>query len=76
MKLTAILIVSDALRTVLKDLVKGLEELETGGRAENIQTTALLNIEKNPGDRRRFIVTHSSERLSVDIGVKNLQSEI
>ena len=35
-------IVTDIFGTVLKGLVRRLEELEIGGRTENIQTTALL----------------------------------
>ena len=35
-------IVPIALGTVTKGLLKGLEDLEVGGRVENIQTTALL----------------------------------
>ena len=42
MKVTIILIVIGALGTVTKGLLKGLEDLEVGGRVETIQTTALL----------------------------------
>ena len=42
MKKTEISIVIGDLRTIPKGLVKGLEELEIGGREEIIQTTALL----------------------------------
>ena len=42
MKVTVIPIIIGALRTVSKGLVKRLEELEIGGRAKTIQTTALL----------------------------------
>ena len=42
MKVTIILIVIDAFGTVTKGLLKGLDDLEFGRRAENIQTTALL----------------------------------
>ena len=42
MKLTIIPIVIGAFGTVTKELLKGLEDLEVGGRAETIQTTALL----------------------------------
>ena len=38
-----ILIVIDAISTVAKGLVKGLENLEIGGQAETIQTTAILD---------------------------------
>ena len=46
MKVTIILIVIDAFGTVTKGLLKGLEDLEVGGRVENIQTTALLRTAK------------------------------
>ena len=42
MKVTIVPIVIGALGTVTKGLLKGLEELEIGGRVETIQTTALL----------------------------------
>ena len=41
-KVTIILIVIGAFCTVTKGLLKGLEDLEVGGRVETIQTTALL----------------------------------
>ena len=40
--MTVTLIVAGALGTVFKDLQKRLEKLETRGRIETIQTTALL----------------------------------
>ena len=42
MKVTIIPIVIRAFGTVTKGLLKRLEDLEVGGRVENIQTTALL----------------------------------
>ena len=42
MKVTIVSIVIGALGTVTKGLLKGLEDLEIGGRVETIQTTALL----------------------------------
>ena len=42
MKVTIVPIVIGALGTVTKGLLKGLEDLEVGGRVETIQTTALL----------------------------------
>ena len=42
MKVTIVPIVIDALGTITKGLLKGLEDLEVGGRVETIQTTALL----------------------------------
>ena len=62
MKVTIIPILIGAFGTVTKGLLKGLEDLEVGGRVEIIQTTALLNshnTEKSPGDLRRLAVTQS-----------------
>ena len=42
MKVTIVPIVIGALGTVTKGLLKGLEDLEVGGRIETIQTTALM----------------------------------
>ena len=42
MKVTIVPIVIDALGTITKRLLKGLEDLEVGGRVGTIQTTALL----------------------------------
>ena len=42
MKVTIVPIVIGALVTVTKGLLKGLENLEVGGRVVTIQTTALL----------------------------------
>ena len=42
MKVTIIPIVIAALATVTQGLLKGLEDLEVGGRVETIQTTTLL----------------------------------
>ena len=42
MKVTIIPIVIGAFGTVTKELLKGLDDLEVGGRVETIQTTALL----------------------------------
>ena len=42
MKVTIIPIVIGAFGTETKGLLKGLEDLEIGGRMETIQTTALL----------------------------------
>ena len=41
MKVVIILIVNGAFGTVTKGLLKGLEDLEVGGRVETMQTTAL-----------------------------------
>ena len=42
MKMTVIPIITGALRTIPKGLVRGMEVLEIRGRAETIQNTALL----------------------------------
>ena len=42
MQVTIILIVIGAFGTVTKGLLKGLEDLEVGGRVETIQTTARI----------------------------------
>ena len=42
MKMTTIPIVIGTFSTVTKGLIKGLEDLEVGGRVETIQTSALL----------------------------------
>ena len=42
MKVTIVPIVIGALGTITKGLLKGLGDLEVGGRVETIQTTALL----------------------------------
>ena len=53
MKVTIIPIVIDALVTVSKGLLKGVADLEVGGRVETIQTTELL---KTEGILRRALV--------------------
>ena len=46
MQVTIIPIVIGAFGTVTKGLLKGLEDLEVGGRVETIQTTALLRTDR------------------------------
>ena len=46
MRVTIIPIVIGAFGTVTKRLLKGLEDLEVGGRADTIQTTTLLRTTK------------------------------
>ena len=63
--MTIIPIVIGAFGTVTKGLLKGLEDLEVGGRMETIQTTNGIiendqNTEKSPGDLRRLAVIQSS----------------
>ena len=54
MKVTIGPIVIGALGTITKGLLKGLEDLEVGGRVETIQTTALLRTTRI---WRRFLET-------------------
>ena len=54
MKVTIVPIVIGALGTISKGLLKGLEDLEVGGRLETIQTTALLRMDRIP---RRVLET-------------------
>ena len=42
MKVTIVPIVIGALGAITKELLKGLKDVEVGGRGETIQTTALL----------------------------------
>ena len=56
------------LGTVIKSIVRGLEELEIGGQAEIIQTTALLRLAF-----RLSWVPDSSERPSANTSMKNSQ---
>ncbi len=44
MQVTIIPIVIGAFGTITKGLLKGLEDLEVGGRVETIQTTTLLRL--------------------------------
>ena len=46
MKVTIVPIVIGALGTITKGLLKGLEDLQVGGRVETIQITALLRTAK------------------------------
>ena len=41
-RVTTVPIITGALSTITKGILKGLEDLEVGGRVETIQTTALL----------------------------------
>ena len=54
MLVTIIPIVIGSFGTVTKGLLKGLEDLEVGGRVETIQTTALL---RTAGILRRVLET-------------------
>ena len=71
MKVTIVPIVIGALGTVTKGLLKGLEDLEIGGRVEISQTTALLRTARIL--RRVLTCCHSnsSEKPSANTDVKN-----
>ena len=70
--MTIVSIVIGAFGTVTKRLLKGLEDLEVGGRVETIQMTALL---KTARILRRVLETcchsNSGEGPSTDADVKN-----
>ena len=71
MKVTVMPVVISTLGTAPKSLIRELEELEIGGRAEAIQTTALLRSARIL--RRVLVSPDSSERPSADAGVENSQ---
>ena len=64
MMMTIVLIVIGALGTVIKGLLKGLEDLEIRGRVETIQITTLLRLyrilRRVMLDLRRLAVTQAS----------------
>ena len=73
MKVTIVPIVIGVLVTITKGLLKGLEDLEVGGRVETIQTTALLRTARILRRVLGEICCHStsSEKLSANTDVKN-----
>ena len=66
-------IVIGVLGTIPKDLVKGLEDLEIGRRAETVQSIVLLRSARilRALETREDVL--SSERSSANAGVKNLK---
>ena len=58
------LIVTGALGTIPRGMVKGLEDFEIGGQVETIQTTALVGsikiLIKSSRDLRRFAITQTA----------------
>ena len=68
MQVTIIPIVIDAFGTVTKGLLKGLEDLEVGGRVETIQMTALLRTARI---LRRVLET-SGDLLSLRLQLKTI----
>ena len=63
-KMMVIPIVTGALSTVTKGLIKGLEDLEIRGQMETIQMTVFLksNTKKSSGDLKRLAVTQTPMR--------------
>ena len=76
MKVTVIPIVFGVLGTLPKGLIRGLEELEIGGQAEIIQTTALRLARILKRVLETCCHSDSNERPSANAGVKNLQGVI
>ena len=70
MKVMIVLIVIDAFGTVTKGLLKGLDDLEVGGRVETIETTALLKMVRI---LRRFLVI-CKDLLSLKLQWKTISS--
>ena len=80
LNVTVIPIVISALRTISRGLLQGLEDLDIRGRAETIQTTALLrsaNITRTVlGLNETFCLSDSNERPLADACVKNSHKSI
>ena len=68
MKVTIVPIVIGALGTITKGLLKGLKDLEVGGRVETIQTTALIRTARDL--RETCYHLNSSEKPSANTDVK------
>ena len=64
MKVTIVPIVFGTFGTITKGLLRGVEDLEVGGRLESIQNDSITengqNTEKSPGDLRILAVTQTS----------------
>ena len=75
MKVTIIPIVIGAFGTVTKGLLKGLDDLEVGGRVETIQTTAYCERPQYWGESWRLEDTcchsNSSEKSLANADLKN-----
>ena len=59
MKITIVPIVIVALGTITKGLLKGLEDLEDGGRIETIQNDSIAENSQNPETRPEETWSHS-----------------
>ena len=75
MKVTIVPIVISALGTITKGILKGLEDLEVGGRVETIQTTTLLRTARSWDESWRLEETcchlNSSEKPSANTDVES-----
>ena len=69
---TIIQIVIGVLGTVIKGILKGLEDLEIRGRVETILTTTLLNTERSPRDLWKIAPTQTYERPLANADEKKL----
>ena len=67
MIVTEIVIEIDALRTIPKGLVKGLEDLETRGQVDYRIVEIGHNTEKSPGNVRRLGVTRTLEWKTISL---------
>ena len=70
MKVTIVPIVISALGTITKGLLKGLEDLEVGGRVETIKTTA-ESWDESWRLEETCCHSNSGEKLSANTDVKN-----
>ena len=68
MKVEIVPVVIGALGTITKGLLKGLEDLEVGGRVETIQTTALLR----PARILRWVLETWGDLLSLKLQWKTI----
>ena len=72
MKVTIVPIVIGAFGSITKELLKGLDDLEVGGRVETIQMTALLRTAKILRRVRETCChSNSNEKPSANTDVKN-----
>ena len=76
MKITTVPTVIGTLDTIIKGLLKGLEDLEVGGRVETIQTTAFRERPESSDESWRLEETYchseSSKKPSAYTDVKKL----
>ena len=71
MKVMFVPIVIGALGTITKRLLKGLEDLEVGGRVETIQTTTLLRTARILRLEETCCHSDSREKPSANADLKN-----